>query len=481
MNKGLKVILVSDQTNQNPTRPAPMLIDKHEADNILKRIPGLIIKMSPELAAIDQVLDDDELFCMIRDDLAQRYPKTLSAGRKSTPVEVILRMLAIKHLYDLSYEQAVLQVADSLVLRQFCRVYLQATPDQSTLFRWAKLIQPQTLQSFNQRIMNLAIDNKLTHGRKLRMDGTVVETTIHHPTDSRLLADSVRVLGRTLTRAKTLLGAGTELSKETFRNRQRSAKRSARKIAGLSRRGREYLKPHYQRLVQTTKATVRQAEQVLAELQNQAADEGYRLIATLQTFLPRTQQVLDQTMRRVFSGEKVPVAEKLVSIFEPHTDIIRRGKPNKETEFGHKVWLGEVEGGFIAQYRVLNGNPADESQWQPVLEEHVQLFGRPPRQASADRGVHSTANEDFAAKLGVKRIVLPKPGRKSETRRQHERQRWFSRGRRFHAGVEGRISVIKRKYGLDRCRNRGQDGFECWVGWGVIANNLTAMAKGLSP
>jgi IS5 family transposase len=313
------------------------------------------------------------------------------------------------------------------------------------------------------------------------MDGTVVETTIHHPTDSRLLADSVRVLGRTLTRAMTLLGSGTELSKEWFRNRQRSAKRAARKIAGLSHRSQEQMKSHYQRLVQTTQATVRQAERVLAELQNQVADEGHGLVDTLQTFLPRAQQVIEQTVRRVFSGEKVPPAEKLVSIFEPHTDIIRRGKVNKDTEFGHKVWLGEVEGGFIAQYQILDGNPVDDSQWQPTLNKHIQLFGRPPRQASADRGVHSADNETFAAKLGVKRIVLPKPGRKSETRRQHERQRWFWRGRRFHAGVEGRISVIKRKHGLDRCRNRGQDGFECWVGWGVIANNLTAMGKGLSP
>ena len=458
-----------------------MLIDKHEADNILKRIPGLTIKMSPELTAIDQVLDDDELFCMIRDDLGQRYPKTLTAGRKSTPVEVVLRMLAIKHLYDLSYEQTVLQVADSLVLRQFCRVYFEAGPDQSTLCRWANLIQPPTLQAFNQRIMTLAIDSELTRGRKLRMDGTVVETTIHHPTDSRLLADSVRVLGRTLTRAKTLLGAGTNLSKETFRNRQRSAKQAARQIAGLSRRGREQLKPHYQRLVQTTRATIRQAGRVLAELQDLAADEGHSLIETLQTFLPRAQQVLDQTERRVFCGEKVPPAEKLVSIFEPHTAIIRRGKVNKDTEFGHKVWLGEVEGGFIAQYEVLDGNPNDESQWQPTLEKHMQLFGRPPRQASADRGVHSADNETYAAELGVKRIILPKPGRKSERRRQHERQRWFWRGRRFHAGVEGRISVIKRKHGLDRCRNHGQDGFERWVGWGVIVNNLTAMGKALSP
>jgi len=457
-----------------------MLIDKHEADNILNRIPGLTIKMNPELAAIDHVLDDDELFCMIRNDLSQRYPKTLTAGRKSTPVEVVLRMLAIKHLYDLSYEQTVLQVADSLVLRQFCRVYFEAVPDQSTVCRWANLIQPQTLQAFNQRIMTLAIDSKLTHGRQLRMDGTVVETTIHHPTDSRLLADSVRVLGRSLTRAKALLGSGTDLSKEMFRNRQRSAKRTARQITKLSRCGREQLKPHYRRLVQTTKETIRQAERVLTDLQNQAADAGQKLIESMHTFLPRAQQVLDQTVRRVFCGENVPPAEKLVSIFEPHTDIIRRGKPNKDTEFGHKVWLGEVEGGFIAQYEVLDGNPNDDSQWQPTLDKHMQLFSRPPRQASADRGVHSADNETYATQLGVKRIILPKPGRKSETRRQHERQRWFWRGRRFHAGVEGRISVIKRKYGLDRCRNRGQDGFERWVGWGVIANNLTAMGKGLS-
>jgi IS5 family transposase len=297
-----------------------MLIDKHEADNILNRIPGLIIKMSPELAAIDQVLDDDGLFNMIRNDLAQRHPRTLTAGRKSTPVEVILRMLAIKHLYDLSYEQTEYQVADSLVLRQFCRVYLQAVPDQSTLFRWANLIQPETLQAFNGRILNLAIDSKLTRGRKFRTDGTVVETT-------------VRVLGRTLTRTKALLGSRTELTKETFRNRTRSAKRAARKIAGLSRRGRAQLKPYYQRLVQVTRATIRQAEQVLAEMETQAVEHGQRLIVTLRTFMPRAQQVLDQTIRRVFSGERVPADEKLVSLFEPHTDIIRRGKPNKETEF----------------------------------------------------------------------------------------------------------------------------------------------------
>ena len=456
-----------------------MLIDKHQADNIFRRVPGLTIKMNPELTAIDQLLDDDELFCMIRNDLARRYPQTESRGRKSTPVEVVLRMLAVKHLYDFSYEETEQHVADSLVLRQFCRVYFHKVPDHTTLWRWARLLQPATLAGFNDRVLALAVEKKLTRGRKLRMDAMVVETNIHYPTDSSLLADGVRVLGRTLTRAKAALAPTTELATSTFRNRTRSAKRAARKIARLSRQGREKTGSVYKRLVQTARATLRQAAQVLTVLQEQEAEQ--RLARTLRTFMPRLQQVVDQAVRRVFAGESVPSGEKVVSIFEPHTDIIRRGKTNKPTEFGHKVWLGEVEGGFIAQYTILAGNPADKKQWQPTLERHIEQFGHPPWQASGDRGVHSSDNESVAEELGVKRVVLPKPGYKSKKRRKHEKQRWFRRGRRFHAGVEGRISVISRKHGLDRCPNRGRIGFEQWVGWGVIANNLTALGRGLSP
>jgi IS5 family transposase len=456
-----------------------MLIEKHEKDNILARIPRLTLRLSPELAAIDRVLADEELFCMIRDDLSQRYPRTLTAGRHSTPVEVILRMLAVRHLYDLSYEQTELQVSDSLILRQFCRVYFQAVPDHTTLCKWAQEIRPETLQVFNDRLVTLAVQAKLTRGRKLRMDGTVVETNIHYPTDSSLLADGVRVLGRTLQRAKALIQEHG-VAKETFRNRTRSARRAARQIGRLSRRGKEYTRPVYRRLVRITRATVRQAEQVLAALQELASAEGQVLTETLVTFLPRTQQVIKQAMRRVFHDEQLPPSEKIVSLFEPHTTIIRRGKPRKETEYGHKVWLGEVEGGFVSQYQVLEGNPSDQDQWEPTLERHREQFGHPPWQASADRGVHSPDNEARAAELKVQRIILPQPGRKSETRIQHERQRWFRRGRRFHAGVEGRISVLDRKHGFKHCRNRGEKGFACWVGWGVIANNLTKLGEGLA-
>ncbi len=455
-----------------------MLIDKYEADNIFAKVPGLTLQLSPELAAIDLVLDDDELFTMIRNDLAQRRPQTRTAGRHSTPVEVILRMLAVRHLFNWSYAGTEQTVSDSLVLRQFCRVYFQSVPDHTTLCKWARLIQPETLVAFNARIMELAVASKLTRGRKLRMDGLVVETNIHHPSDSSLLADGVRVLGRTLRQARQLLGDKLDLPQRLFRDRTRSAKKAARQIAKGARQGKTAIQAQYRHLLEVAGATVSQVRQVLNAIQTRARQEGQRLSDICQTFLPRLEQVIDQARRRVLDNQPVPAAEKLVSLFEPHTDIIRRGKVNKPTEYGHKVWLGEVEGGFIAQYAILDGNPADDQQWEPTLTQHRNFFGHPPWQASADRGVHSADNEQLAHELGVQRIVLPKPGKKSEARRQHERQRWFWRGRRFHAGVEGRISVISRKHGLDRCRDRGEKGFHRWVGWGVIANNLTMMAKG---
>jgi IS5 family transposase len=236
----------------------------------------------------------------------------------------------------------------------------------------------------------------------------------------------------------------------------------------------------YHRLVAVAQAMVQQAKTVVNRTQSQLSAQGQGLRQQLQMVVPQVEQVIEQTVRRVFAGEAVPAQAKLVSLFEPHTDIIRRQKPGKETEFGHKVWLDEVEGGIITRWEILAGNPPEETQWQPALDHHRQRFGRPPHQASADRGLYSPANEAYAQQLGVKRIILPKPGHKSAHRRQHEAQSWFRRGRRYHAGIEGRISVLKRKHGLSRCRYHGQAGFARWVGWSVLANNLTKIASKLA-
>ena len=233
----------------------------------------------------------------------------------------------------------------------------------------------------------------------------------------------------------------------------------------------------YRKLVRIVKETVSQAKTVLTVLQGQSDKPARRLAETLETFIPRAEQVIDQTVRRVFNRENVPAADKLVSIFEPHTDILRRGKAGKPVEYGHKVWLDEVAGGLVTRWKVLEGNPNDQLQWTPSLDGHAERFGKPPTQASADRGVFSEENEQVAKDRKIRRVVLPKRGYKSEARKQHEKQGWFRRGRRWHNGVEGRISVLKRRFGLNRCLDHGRDGFARCVGWAVIANNLVAIGR----
>jgi len=454
-----------------------MLLDGYEKDKFFEHIYNLAVEMDPELAQIDRLLDDEELYQLIRADLARRYPNTETTGRPSTPVAVILRMLVIRRLYSWSYAQTEQRVRDSLVLRMFCRVYFAAVPDDTTLIRWAGLVQPETLAAFNRRITALALELKVTKGRRLRTDGTVVETNIAAPADSRLLADSVRVLGRTLTRAQTVLAEQTELAQTVFRNRTRSARRTARKAAGLIGRHKERGQSAYRKLVRIVRQTVSQAQTVLTELKAQAGTDAERLVETLEAFIPQAEQVIDQTVRRVLQGEQVPAEEKLVSIFEPHSDIIVRGKAGKPVEYGHKVWLDEVEGGLVTRWDVLDGNPNDQLQWTDSLDSHEDLFGKPPTQASADRGVYSPKNEQAALDREIARVVLPKPGYKSAEREQHEKQAWFRRGRRWHNGVEGRISVLKRRFDLARCRDHGRAGFERWVGWAVIANNLVSIGR----
>jgi IS5 family transposase len=243
-----------------------MLRDRHEPQDLFALVPKLGMEMDPLLTQLDRLLDDDVIFRKVKADLARRYPQTLVCGRLSTPVEVVLRRLAIKRLYYWSYAETEHFVSDSLVLRQFCRVYLEAVPDDTTLIRWANLIGSKTLEQVNDRVVELARSLKVTRGRKLRTDSTVVETDIHHPTDSRLLGDGVRVLSRLLHRAKEVVADGTGLAQPVFRSRTRSVRRLAQEIHRVSRRkgeeAAESLKPAYAQLLAVTKASQAQAEQV---------------------------------------------------------------------------------------------------------------------------------------------------------------------------------------------------------------------------
>jgi IS5 family transposase len=396
-------------------------------------------------------------------------------------VEVVLRMLVVKRLYGYSYEETERVVRDSLSLRAFCRVYLQAVPDDTTLIRWANLIQPKTLESFNQRVVQLAVERKVSKGRKLRTDGTVVEANIHPPSDSRLLADGVRVLARTILRGQAVLRIAGQKIQSGFEDGTQQAKRLARQIGETLRSKKEAAqnagKQAYQELLQLTEQTITWAKQTHKQLKRRSEQRVKRLAETLAHFVPLAQQVIQQATRRILQGEQVPASEKIVSLFEEHTDIIRRGKESHPVEYGHKVWLNEVEGGLVSHYRILEGNPSDERQWKPSLKAHLKTFHQPPYQASGDRGLYSEPNEQLAYDLGVRYVVIPKRGYRSKARLKHEHKAWFVKGHHWQAGVEGRISVLKRAHGLGRCLAHGFTRFQTWVGWGVIAGNLAVLER----
>ncbi len=470
--------------NLNSTGATLMIVDRYDPINLFEMVPKLKLQFEPELGELDVLLEDDELFELVKADLLKRYPHSEKLGRHSTPVEVILRMLVVKRLYGFSYEQTEHFVSDSIVLRQFCRLYLEPAPDDTTLIRWANQIGPETIAALNDRAVELARSLKVTRGRKLRVDSMVVETNIHHPTDSALLADGVRVLSRVLRRAKKALPAEVagRLGKEAFRTRNRSVRGVSQQLHRIARRkgekARRELKEAYRKLITITQASCTQAVRVVGALRGYADDRGARrLLERFEHFVPLVEQGIAQATRRILHDEQVPVAEKILSLFEEHTQIITRHKAGKPREFGRKVFLDEVDGGIVSRYEILEEVGREHPHLPASLEAHQEHFGRAPELLAGDRGLYSAENEKTAQQAGVKRVVLPKNGKPSEKRKHYENQRWFRRGFRFRAGIEGRISVLGRAFGLDRCLDHGEEGMGRWVGWGILAHNLRQISR----
>jgi IS5 family transposase len=458
-----------------------MLRDRYEPTDLFALVPQLGLQFEPQLAQLDRLLEDDDLFALVRADLARRRPLTRSCGRPSTPVEVILRMLIVMRLYGWSFERAEYFVNDSLVLRQFCRVYLEKVPDDTTLIRWANTIGPETLQRLNDRVVQLARAEKVTRGRKLRVDTTAVETDIHYPTDSGLIGDGVRVVSRLLRRAKAVLGEAAAGLRGAFRSRVRTVRKLAQQLHRIARRkgqeGRAALKAAYGRLMATAERTGAQAKRVLEALKRSGERGAEQLAGRVGELLPRLTRGIEQARRRVLQGESVPAQEKLLSLFEVHTQIIPRFKAGQPVEFGRKIRLDEVEGGIITGSAILEqGGGQDQPYLKDALEAHRRQFGRAPDLLAADRGMASAENERQAQEAGVKQVALPRVGKASAERRALERGRRFRRGYRFRAGIEGRIHVLRRDRGLKRSRYRGERGMSRWVGWGIVTHNLAKIA-----
>jgi IS5 family transposase len=468
-----------------------MLRDRYAPVDLFALAPALALAFEPVLARLDALLDDDALFRAVRDDLGRRYPRTRETGRPSTPVEVVLRMLIVRRLYGWSYAETEQFVGDSLVLRQFCRLGLERAPDHTTLLRWAALIRPATLDALLDHVVALARRLKVTRGRKLRVDSTVVETAIRHPTDSGLLADGVRMLGRLVRHARPLAGQALAGVRDAFRTRTRSARRQLQRIHRLARRpgaaAEADRRAAYARLCGIARAVIRQAERVRLALVEEAPGHpdrepvATRLVAQLDRLVPLARRVIAQTERRVLRGERVPAEAKVLSLVEPHTAILPRHKAGQAVEFGRKLWLAEVDGGIVTDARVLLGARPDAPEVVPSVERHRRQFGRPPHLLTGDRGCSTADVRRDATQAGVRRVALPHPGPPTAASRARERERWFRRGYRWRSGIEGRIGVLRRVYGLARCPEHGSDGLERWVGLGILVANLVTIARATAP
>jgi IS5 family transposase len=439
------------------------------------------VQLEPVLQAISNFIDEHaELVEKVRRDLATGLKKP-HTGRKGLTAQQTLRSLTLMRVKNWDYRELRERIADGYTLRRFTDFYSQSVPQHDAFNRAFNRLTPATLQAVNEAVVRAAVTVGLEDGRKLRADTTVVETDIHHPTDNTLLWDSVRVVTRLVERLRERLPAGIC----GFTNRTRSARRRMQQIQRMTSKQRGHSQVgKYRQLIGITEQVVAEARGVLQKTKNVRGGDWLTKI-TIQSLRREiehygglAERVIDQSRRRVLEGQQVANAQKVFSIFEPHTDLIKRGKILKDMEFGHKVFLAESAHGLITQYRVLDGNPSDQDQVEAALDRHQKTFRRSAELCSRDRGFFSEKNVELCRRAGVKIVCVPQcGGKKTPEREAYENSPVFKKGQRFRAGIEGRISVLFRGRGMKRCLAEGRQRFELLVGAAVLANNLMVIAQ----
>ena len=436
----------------------------------------------PWMREADRVLEDEQLLDTIYEAQGERHPQSRVRGREQTPSEVVVRLLLLKHVRNWSYETLEREVRANLVYRSFCRIGMEKVPDAKTLGRIGQSLGPEVIAELHRRLVQLAQEKGVVQGRKMRVDTTVVETNIHYPTDSSLLEDGARVLTRGLKKIEKKAGG----LKKKVRNRMRGVTKRVIAIAHALRtkgeEGEQKRKREYRELLRLTRQILNDTKRVQKEVE----ESGPRRRAAvqplqqqLQAMAGRVRQVVKQTRARVFRG-LTQLPEKLFSLFEPHTEIIRKGKAGKPNEFGKLVQIQEAENQIITHYDVFAKRPSDRHLLVDAVKAQREILGRVPRLVAADAGYYSQANEADVHELGVSYVSVPNRSTRSPECRQLQKRRWFKQGQRWRTGSEGRISTLKRRHGLDRCRYRGWDGFQRWVGLGVIADNLMQIGSYLA-
>lgn len=424
-----------------------------------------------ELEAISARLDDTPAaLTLVQRDLTRGV--SAKTGREGMTAEMVLRCALAKQMNTWSYEELTFHLTDSLLYRWFCRIGIaDEPPKKSTLKRNIKRIRCETWEKINAQLLQQADAERRENGRMVRTDCTVIETNIHAPSDSSLLWDCVRVLARLTERAQ-------ERVTTPFTDHRRRAKRRAIGIRNARTKADRVLL--YQDLMKVTDKTVGYATAAAAALDKYVGTsimdlaQAGAIASEIRHYLGLTAKVVLQTRRRIFDGESVPASDKIVSIFEPHTDIIR--KDHRETLFGHKVALTTGRSGLVLDCVVLQGNPPDHSLATDMVERQQRAYGRPPKQVTFDGGFASKANLHDIKALGVEDVCFTKCRFLSVT--NMVKSTWVYRKlRRFRAGIEAGISFLKRCFGLDRCTWRSLTSFRAYTWASIVSHNLLVLAR----
>jgi IS5 family transposase len=420
-----------------------------------------------ELEAISRILDaEPTITALVHQDLC-RGRELSATGANGMSAEQVLRAAIVKRMFGYSYEQLPFHLTDSISLRAFCRIGIADKGfKKSALAKNIKRISPATWEQINRILVVHGSEQKVEKGRQARFDCTVMESNIHPPTDSTLLFDCVRVLARMLN---ALCQRGVKVH---FSDHGRRAKRRVLAVQYAKKEGQR--KVAYRDLLKLARRTVGYATAAIPVAKNDAGLEGLALAAELERYVGLSRQVIDQTERRVLKGEKVPAAEKIVSIFEPHTDIIV--KDRRETYYGHKVCLCVGASNLITDCVITEGNPADTELTLTMLDRQRDIYGRYPLKVSLDGGFASKANLAAAKERKIKDVCFAKK-RGLEVEQMCRSQWVYDRLRRFRAGVESIISWIKRSLGFDRCTWKGRRSFESYVWLSTVTANLITLAR----
>jgi transposase, IS5 family len=422
-----------------------------------------------ELEVIGRILDSEpRIAARIEQELLHGVTNP-DRGRLGMTGNQVLRVMVIKQLNSFSYEDLEFHLMDSASYRTFCGFgFLEPLPSRSALGENLKKVKAIALEEINQLLIRIAEQKKVEDGRKVRVDSTGVETNIHHPSDSTLLYDGVRVLARLLRKARKLNGF------RAWRSYAKSAKLKMRAIS-KARKAEDRVEL-YKELLAASRRMIRYAEAGAEALGKEEGREAVRVREKLVHFAGLLGQVIDQTERRVLKGETVPMEEKLVSMFEEHTKILP--KRDRETVYGHKVNLTGGASGLILDCVVEDGNPADSTRCVPMLKRQEEVYGRLPREAAFDGGYASRENLRQAKELGVERVCFSKKGSLT-VEEMTGSKRIYNALQRFRAGIEGGISYLKRVFGLSRCTWKGEPSFHSYVWGSVVAANLLTLARHL--